>query len=260
MSDDDGFPELDSDSLPYDNEELGEIRDMEGEEPNWKGKVKMGDYSGDDAHILDATVEGVSAQLLAHRWFLESFNYNCLILYTWQKKAANIASRPKKHPLTIQKLHLGRLKKVIKAASLVQYYKLNTGTQKDIAVWVENLTSDNQFHTKPRAPKGTGFYQDKFIQMAINNALFTTNKKRAPIAIKYQHKFKQMLLPTIVFICTLTQFLIDAQAHGKSTDDTIVRKAITKVYLDHLDSLKNIHTVDPDTIHTMQDCLFERGF
>ncbi|KAG8733612.1 hypothetical protein FRC10_012234 [Ceratobasidium sp. 414] len=55
------------------------------------------------------------------------------------------------------------------------------------------------------------------------------------------------------------QLTTDAQAHGESTDDRIVRKVIAKVYSDHLDSLKNICTVDHNTICTMQDRLFEWG-
>ncbi|KAG8733684.1 hypothetical protein FRC10_012194 [Ceratobasidium sp. 414] len=267
-SDADDVRESDSDDSPDDDEELVEIGDTEGEEPNRKGKPKMTDYSGDDVDILDAVVEGVAAHLLATGWFLDSHDYDCLILYTWRKKAGKVTSRPHKHPLTIRKMRLikyrvtsyqGRLKLAIKAAGLIQYYKLDTGTTKNVTTRVQNLTSSGQFHTKPGMPKGTGFYQDNFIQLAINSTLFSAKKKRAPIAIKYENKFRRMPLPTIAFICALIQFLIEAQAHGEATDERIVKKKISKFYKVHMKNLENIRTVDPDTIRTIRHCLFEAG-
>ncbi|KAG9079080.1 hypothetical protein FRC06_007963 [Ceratobasidium sp. 370] len=54
--------------------------------------------------------------------------------------------------------------------------------------------------------------------MAINGTLFTAKKKKTPITIKYEDKFRLMPLPTIAFICTLTQFLIEMQALGRMQD------------------------------------------
>ncbi|KAG9081629.1 hypothetical protein FRC06_005479, partial [Ceratobasidium sp. 370] len=142
--------ELDLEASLYEDEDLGEIGATEGEESNRKAKPKMSDYPPDVSEILDATVEAIKYQVTSYQ---------------------------------------GWVKEAIKVAGLVQYNKLDTGTGMEIAAWVSMLTSNNHFHTKISMPKGTSFYQDKFIQMAINGVLFTAKKKKALIVIKYEDKF-----------------------------------------------------------------------
>ncbi|KAG9104769.1 hypothetical protein FRC06_010276 [Ceratobasidium sp. 370] len=154
---DDRSNELDSDASLYKDKDLGEIRDTEGKESNRKAKPKMSDYPPNVGEILNATVQAVGAHLLAHRWFLEVRQYDCVILNMWRNKVAKLILKLHRYPLTIQKLCLikyqvtsyqGWLQEVIKVASLIQYYKLDMGTGKEIAVRVGMLTSNNQFHTK----------------------------------------------------------------------------------------------------------------
>ncbi|KAG8720584.1 hypothetical protein FRC08_018796 [Ceratobasidium sp. 394] len=57
----------------------------------------------------------------------------------------------------------------------------------------------------------------------------------------------------------MTQFLIEAQAGGESTDEAIVRTTLCKYYNKHMQSLENIGIADPDTLKTLQENLFEAG-
>ncbi|KAG9073651.1 hypothetical protein FRC06_011272, partial [Ceratobasidium sp. 370] len=102
----DGSDELDSDASLYEDEDLGEIGDTEGEGSNRKAKPKMSDYPPDVGEILDATVEAVGAHLLARGWFLEARQYDCVILNMWRKKVAKLAPKRHRYPLTIRKMRL----------------------------------------------------------------------------------------------------------------------------------------------------------